>query len=186
MNSDISGKAFKNVSGSSLQITDVGVFEIRPDGMVSTADYPLLEKSTQFRRFITLSYLLEDPSQGRRISVDNPVTIHSLQAKMSDDDMSKLADEVAKRLEGVLANRTQESTVPIPRMTPTEAPRTKKIDRGEDERAQIINHVIKNSMPTVEQFGDVEENPGETIPDVEEMVQRIQNMGGPPPDSPTH
>jgi len=181
MSGDIAGKVFKNVSGNSLQITDVGQFEIRPDHMVSTGDYPVLERSTQFRRFVALSYLLEDPSMGGMISSGRAVQTQALPQAISDDDLDILAEKLAQRMRG--------SAVPpqvAPGLPPTMGPPTPvrpPVDRGEADRAAIINYVIQASLPTVEQFGDIEEIHGEEIPDVEEMVQRIQNMGGPPPDA---
>lgn len=185
MNGDLSGKAFKNVSGSSLQITDVGLFEIRPDGMVSTADYPILETSTQFRRFVTLSYLMEDPSLGRRVP-DRSVQIQSLHTHISDEDLIRIADEVAKRISPQIQFAPQPTP---PAQTPAAPPQkpAKRVlasDRGDTERAEIINHVIRTSLPAVEQFGDLDENPSETIPDVDEMVERIQNMGKPNGETP--
>ena len=182
MNGDLSGRAFKNVSGSSLQITDVGVFEIRPDGLVSTADYPILETSIQFRKLVSLSYLLEDPSR-RMMGADKPVHVQSIPTKLSDSDIIRLADAVAERIGGVIATQPQ-TAAPAPVAAPERPVRRPNIDRGEDARAEIINHVIRTSLPITEQFGDIEEVPGEVIPDVEEMVQRIQNMGGVPPDGP--
>ena len=178
MSDNLSGKTFKNVSGSSLQITDVGVFEILPDGLVSTADYPILETSIQFRRFVSLSYLLEDPSR-RMMGADRPIHMQSVQTKLSDGDISRLADAVAERIGSVIVTPSQEES---PSQAPVRSGGRANVDRGEDARAEIINHVIRTSLPITEQFGDIEEVHGEVVPDVEEMVQRIQHMGGMPPD----
>lgn len=178
MSQDIAGRAFKNVSGSPILITDVATIEIPADGTVSLLDYPVLERSTHLRRFISLNYLIEDPSRGMVVGPQPLVTMQqSFQPppnrELTEAEISRIADRVAKALVPTIEGMGVTSI-----QTPTSQQPTVEKPDWDVDRAQIIDRAIRTIGPVTERFGDVTEVEAGDGVDVGKLIGGLRPVVG--------
>lgn len=179
MSEDIAGRAFKNVSGSPILITDVATIEIPPDGIISLVDYPVLERSTHLRRFISLNYLMEDPARGALPGPASKVTMQSVpqvvqQRELTEMEIAKIADRVAMALVPTL-DRIGNSAQPTSGVQGQPAQVSQKPNWDAD-RAEIIDRAIRTIGPTTENFGELPDAaPGDQV-DVEKLVGSLRSI----------
>lgn len=175
MSDDIAGRAYKNVSGSPILITDVATIEIPPDGIISLVDYPILERSLHLRKFISLSYLIEDPSRGAVPGPPNTITMQSVLVpqprEMSEEEIAKIADRVARSLipaiEGI-------GTVQ-PGASPSKERASEKPSWDAD-RALIIDKAIRTIGPVTERFGELPEAGSSPEIDLEQLAGGLRGI----------
>jgi len=178
MSQEITGRAFKNVSGSPILITDVATIEIPPDGTISLVDYPILERSTHLRKFISLNYLIEDPARGALVGPAAKVTMQSVpaaaqQRELSEAEIFRIADRVAKALVPTLDRIGTTAATPSVQDAPDR--RSEKPDWDAD-RADIIDRAIRTIGPTTENFGELPDAaPGDQV-DVDKLVGGLRSV----------